>query len=185
MTSEPPLSMEMVVADALVVAPKSREVWEAQRGEDMPPLSDEAVLLENMIAMVNRHGILITQLAIVPETRAELQASMPEAIKRIPAWLEARVEGTAIMTTRLFIRGLAQLMGEHRMAIEKVAADQVDEPREIAEWLTGAPLPAGGEEESDGEMIAAVGQATVAHAEALIAIARDFDELRRELANPQ
>jgi hypothetical protein len=89
------------------------------------------------------------------------------------------------MIPRPFIRGLAQLMGEHRKAIEKVTADQVDEPQAIAEWLTGAPLPAGGEEESDGEMIAAVGKATVAHAGALIEIARDFDELRRQLVNPQ
>jgi hypothetical protein len=185
MTNEPPLSMEMVVANALCVAPKSREAWEAQLGEDMPPLSDDAVLLENMIAMVNRHGVLITQLAIVPETRAELQASMPDAVKRIPAWMEARVKGPPLMTTRLFILGLAQLLGEHRRAIERVAAEQVDKPEPIEEWLAGAPLPTGGEEEADSEMIAAVGQATVAHAEALVEIARDFDDLRRELAKPR
>jgi hypothetical protein len=184
MTNEPPLSMEMVVADALCVAPKSREVWEAQLDEDTPPLSDDAVLLENMIAMVNRHGTLIAQLAIVPDTRAALQVSMPDAVKRIPAWMEARIDGPALMTTRLFIRGLAQLLGVHRQAIERVTAEQVDKPQPIEEWLASAPLPTGDEDESDSEMIAAVGQATVAHAEALVEIARDFDDLRRDLGDP-
>jgi hypothetical protein len=185
MTNEPPLSMEMVVANAICVAPKSREVWEARLGEDMPPLSDEAILLENMIAMVDRHGVLITQLALVPGTRAGLQASMPDAVKRIPAWMEARVNGPVPMTVRLFIRGLGQLLDEHRQAIERVTAEQVDEPRPIEELLAAAPLPSGGEEESDSEMIAAVGQAMTAHAEALVAIARDFDQLRRELSDPR
>jgi hypothetical protein len=65
-------------------------------------------------------------------------------------------------------------------AIERVTAEQVDEPRPIEDWLAAAPLPSGDDEESDGEMIAAVGQATVAHAEALVEIARDFDQLRRD-----
>ncbi|HEV7399744.1 MAG TPA: hypothetical protein VGN84_05685 [Solirubrobacterales bacterium] len=131
MTIEPPLSMEMVAADAICVAPKSREVLEAELGEDVAPLSDEAVLLENMIAMVNRHGLLVAQLAIVPDTRAELLASMPDAVKRVPAWMEAR------------------------------------------------------EEESNSEAIAAVGQAIAAHAEALVEIARNFDQLRGELRDPR
>jgi hypothetical protein len=185
MADQQPLSMEMVVANAICVAPKSREVWEAQCGEDLPPMSDDAVLLENMTAMVNRHGILIAQLAIVPETRAALLASMPNAVERVPAWMEARINGPAIMTTRLFIHGLAQLMGEHRRAIERVTAEQVDDPQPIEEWLAAAPLPSGKEDESNGEMIAAVGQATIAHAEALVEIARDFDQLRRDLANPR
>jgi hypothetical protein len=184
MTNEPSLSMETVVANAICVAPRSREVWEAELGEDMPPLSDEAVLLENMIAMVDRHGLLIAQLAIVPETRAALKASMPDAVKRVPAWMEARVNRPVPMTTRLFIVGLGQLLGEHRRAIERVTAEQVDDPGPIEERLAGAPLPSGDEGESDGEMIAAVGQATVAHAEALVEIARDFDQLRRDLADP-
>jgi hypothetical protein len=185
MADQPPLSMEMVVANAICVAPKSREVWEAQLGDDMPPMSDDAVLLENMIAMVDRHGILIAQLAIVPGTRAELLASMPDAVERIPAWTEARTGGPAIMTTRLFIHGLAQLLGEHRRAIEKVTAEQVHDRQPVEELLAAAPLPSGDEAESNSEMIAAVGQATTAHAEALVEIARDFDDLRRALSDPQ
>lgn len=88
------------------------------------------------------------------------------------------------MTTRLFIRGLAQLLGEHRQAIEGVTAEQVDQPQPIEEWLAAAPLSSGAEEESNSEMIAAIGQATAAHAEALAEIARDFDALRHDLANP-
>jgi hypothetical protein len=184
MTNEPSPSMEMAVVDVLSVAPKSREAWEAQLGEGMPPMSDEAVMIENMVAMVNRHGALIIQLTVSPETHAELEASLTDAVKRIPAWIEAKFIGPPLLSPRLFIRGLAQLLGEHRRAIARVTAEQVPEPKPIEELLAAAPLPAGGKEESDGEMIAAVGEATVAHAEALVEIARDFDRLRRELAEP-
>ena len=184
MANEPSPSMEMAVVDVLSAAPKSREAWEAQLGEGTPPMSDEAVLIENMVAMVNRHGALIVQLTVSPETHAELEASLTGAVKRVPAWIEARFNGPPLMSPRVFIRGLAQLLGEHRLAIARVTAEQVQEPKPIEELLAAAPLPGGGEGESDGEMIAAVGEATVAHAEALVEIARDFDRLRRELAEP-
>lgn len=176
MTNEPAMSMEMIVATAIGGAPKSREGLEAERGEDQPPMSDQEVFLENMTEIVRRQGVVIAQLAIAPDTRAELQASMPDAVNRIPAWLEAKVYGPPVMTIRLFIRGLSQLLGEHRIAIERVVAEQVRDPEPIQVSLDEAALPAGDDDESNSELIAAFGKALHVHLEALIDIARDLDE---------
>jgi hypothetical protein len=184
MLDERPLNMETVVVQTICVAPKSREAWEAQRSEDLPPMSEESVLLENMLQLVHRHGLAIALLAITPDTRAELQASMPGAIERIPAWLEAQVYGPPLMTIRLFARGLAQLMGVHRRAIERILDEQVADPESIAASLTAAPLPAGEEDETDRELMAADGAAIGAHMEALVEIARDLDQRMAALFNP-
>jgi hypothetical protein len=185
MADQQPLSMEMVVVKAITAAPMSREGWEELRGPDLPPMSEQEVFLENMTEIVKRHGVVIAQLAIAPETRAELQTSMPDAVERVPAWLEAKVNGPPLMTVRLFIRGLAQLMGEHRAAIERVVAEQVREPGPIEALLAAAPLPAGSEGESDSELIGAIGLAIGAHLEALVAIARDLDERIGIQADPR
>jgi hypothetical protein len=86
---------------------------------------------------------------------------------RVPARLEAKVNGPPLMTIRLFIRGLAELMSEHRQAIERVVAEQVREPQPIEALLAAAPLPAGSDDESDGELMGAIGAAIGAHLEAL------------------
>jgi len=184
MADQQPLSMEMAVVQAITAAPKSREGWEELRGPDQPPMSEQEVFLENMTEIVKRHGLVIAQLAVAPETRAELQASMAGAVERVPAWLEAKVNGPPLMTIRIFIRGLVQLMGEHRVAIERVVAEQVHEPEPIEALLGEAPLPSGAEDESDAELMSGVGAAIGAHLEALVEIARDFDQLRHDLANP-
>jgi hypothetical protein len=106
---------------------------------------------------------------------------MPGAVERVPAWLEAKVHGPPLMTVRLFVRGLAQLMGEHRAAIERVVAEQVREPGPIEASLAAAPLPAGSDGESDSELIGAIG----AHLEALVEIARDFDQRTGVQADPR
>lgn len=184
MFDEQPQSMEMVVVKTIAGAAKSREVWETERGEDEPPMSDLQILLENMTEIVRRHGVILAQLAISPRTRAELQRSMPGAIKRIPAWLEAKVYGPPLMTPGLFVRGLAQLMGEHRVAIERVVGEQVLRPEPIEESLAEAPLPAGGEDEPNSELMAAVRKAMGAHLDALVDIARDLDQRLAALLNP-
>jgi hypothetical protein len=168
--------MEMVVVQAITAAPRSREGWEELRGPDQPPISEQEVFLENMTEIVKRHGLVIAKLAISPETRAELEASMPGAVERVPAWLEASVNEPPLMTVRLFISGLAELMGVHRGAIERVVAEQVREPLPIEAMLAAAPLPGCGEDESDAELMGAVGAAIGAHLEALVEIARDLDQ---------
>jgi hypothetical protein len=169
-------SMEAAVVQAISLAPKSPEVWDEERDDDQPPISELEAFLENMTAIVKRHGVVIAHLAVVPETQKELLATMPDAVERIPAWLEAEENGPALMTPRLFVRGMAQLMGEQREAISRVVADQVLEPRPIEASLAAAPLPAGTEDEDNGEMIAALSEAIGAHMNALVEIARDLDE---------
>lgn len=184
MFKELPQSMEMLVVNTIAGAPKSREVWEAERGEDEPAMSDLQISLENMTEVIRRHGVILAQLAIAPDTRAQLQESMPNATRRIPAWLEAKVFGPPLMTPGLFVRGLNQLMAEHRVAIERVVAEQVREPKPIEEALARAPLPPGDEDESDSELIGASGEAMGAHMQALADIARDLDERLALLLNP-
>lgn len=170
-----PQRLEAIVVEALKGAVKSREGWEAQRSEDEPPMSDFQVFLENMIAEVKRHGLVVTKIAMAPRTRTDLEKRMPGAIDRIPVWMDAKIYGPPLMTPRLFVHGLAQLMGEHRTAIEQVVEDQVADREEIEETLAAAPIPQGDDEESDAELIGGAGAAMVAHVQALIDIARDFD----------
>jgi len=170
-----PRDMETLVRQTLTGAVKSREGWEAQRKEDAPPLSDVEITLENVIEEVRRHGLIVSQLAVRPETRAELQASLPGAIERIPAWMDARVFGPPLMTPGLFVRGLAQLLAVHREAIERVVEDQVTDRGAIEELLAAAPVPGGGDGESDKEVTEGIGLAMPAHAQALIHIAMDLD----------
>jgi hypothetical protein len=175
MAEELPQSVEALVLQSLTGAIKSREGWEAQRREDEPPMSDLEVFLENMIEEVRRQGVVLAQIAVVPETRAELKERMPDAVDRIPAWMDARVYGPLLMTPGLFIRGIAQLLGEHREAIERVVAEQVLEPEPIEEMLAEAPVPEGSEEEEDREVTVGVGQAMTAHVQAIVDIAHDLD----------
>jgi hypothetical protein len=177
-----PQSLEEIVVQTLQGAIRSREGWEELRGEDEPPMSDVQVFLENMISEVRQHGLILSRIAMVPSTREELQASMPDAIDRVPAWMEAKVFGSPLMTPRLFLRGIAQLMAVQRVAIERVTAEQVDDPAPIEAGLGSAPLPDGDNDElADDELTAAVGAAMLAHVQALIEIARDFDAKAAQL----
>jgi len=176
MADDMPQNVEMLVLQSLTGAIKSREGWEAQREEDEPPMTDLEVFLENTVEEVRRHGVVLAHIAVVPETRAELQARMPGAVNRIPAWLDARVYGPPLMTPGLFIRGIAQLMGEHREAIERVVAEQVQDSEPILEMLAEAPVPEGVEEEEDSAVTTGVSQAMAAHVQALADIAHDLDD---------
>jgi hypothetical protein len=73
------------------------------------------------------------------------------------------------------VQGLAQLMSEQRKDFECVIEEQVTEVEPIEELLAEAPIPEGGEDESDRELIHAVGEVIGAHMQALVEIARDLD----------
>lgn len=176
-----PSCMEAVVLKALRLRGPSRERWEELRDEDDPPMSDLQAFLENMIGEVERHGLILAQLAIVPATRSELQASARGAIERIPAWMNAAVYGPPLMTPHLFARGMAQLLGEQRVWFERVLHEQVADPEPIEEVLDEAPVPAGAEEEELGEITEGVGHAMAAHLQALLDIAHDLDDRLRAL----
>lgn len=176
-----PHCMEAVVLEALKRGGRTREEWEKLREEDEPPMSEFDVFLENMIAEVERHGKLLAQLAVVPETRAELKERAEGAVDRIPAWMEASVFGPPLMTPHLFMRGLAELLAEQREGFETVIEDQVIEAEPLERLLAESPVPKGTGDEPDGEITKGVGQAMTAHVQALLDIAHDLDRRMRGL----
>jgi hypothetical protein len=175
-----PQCMEAIVLEALQSGRRTREEWEALRKEDEPPMSEFDIFLENMISEVDRHGKLLAQLAVVPKTRAELKARAEGAVDRIPAWMEASVFGPPLMTPRLFMRGLAELLAEQREGFETVIEDQVVEAEPLERVLAESPVPKG----TDDEITKGVGHAMTAHVQALLDIAHDLDKRMRALLGP-
>ncbi len=103
------------------------------------------------------------------------------AVDRVPAWMEASIFGSPLMTPRLFMRGLAQLLAEQREGFEAVIEDQVIEAESLEWLLDEAPVPEGGDGEPDGELTQGLGRAMTAHVQALLDIAHDLDERMRAL----
>lgn len=176
---EQPRCMEAVVLEALQKGGRTREEWEALRREDEPPMSDLDVFLENMLGEVERHGKILAQIAVVPETRARLRESAEGAVDRVPAWMDAAIYGSPLMTPRLFVRGLSQLLAEQREGLETVIEDQVVEAEPLERALDESPVPEGNDDESDSEITRGVGHAITAHTQALLDIAHDLDKRMR------
>lgn len=164
--------LELQVIAAIKGAIKSREEWEAER-PDLSPLDDDWVLLQNMASSVHAHGMALAHLAVSPQTRAELMTEMPGMANRSPAWLDAHLEGQQVMTLELFLQGIAETLAKHRVAIERVMAEQVADPAPIEETLAEAPVPTGTEKRS--ELIHGVGEVMGAHLKALVDIAYDLE----------
>jgi hypothetical protein len=182
--NELPNCMEAIVLEALKNGRRTREEWEALRKEDEPPMSDFDVILENMVGEVECHGKILAQLAVVPATRARLKERAEGAVDRIPAWMEASVYGPPLMTPRLFMRGLAELLAEQREGFESVIEDQVVEAEPLEQVLAESPVPKGSDDESDSEITKGVGHAMTAHVQALLDIAHDLDKRMRALLGP-
>jgi hypothetical protein len=177
--NELPRCMEGVVLEALNKPKRTREDWEKLRKEDEPPMGDIDVFLENMVGEVERHGKILAQLAVVPGTRARLMERAEGAVNRVPAWMEASIFGPPLMTPRLFMRGLAELLTEQREGFEAVIEDQMVEAESLAKVLAESPVPEGTDDESDSEITQGVGRAMIAHVQALLDIAHDLDERMR------
>jgi len=171
----PPRSVEEIVVRALGMPRHTRESLEELRGEDEPPVSDFQLLLDNLISDIKRYSLILAGISVVPGTKKRIQEEAKDATSRIPAWMDAAVYGPPMMTPRLFTLGLAQLLGAQRKDFEQVIEEQVGEPEPIEELLASAPIPEGGEDESDSELTDGVGEASKAHMQALVEIARDLD----------
>ena len=179
----PPDSLERYVLDTIKGAFKSREVLEEERPDDVPPLDSGSAMIHNWATLINRQGKLVAQLSIVPETRAELMERMPGMLDRAPAWMDAHMRGVEEMNLKLFMRGIAETMAEHRKAIERVVDEQVlEQNEEIEEALAQAPVPAATEDEDRSDLMDGVGLAMTAHTKALVDIAYDLETyIRRYL----
>jgi len=177
----PPDSLEKYVLDTIKGAFKSREVLEEERPEGVPPFDETRAMLQNWATLIGRQGKLIGHLSVVPETRTELLERMPDMLDRAPAWMNAHMEGVEEMTLKLFMRGIAQTMAEHRKAIERVVEEQVGEPDQIEATLAEAPVPAGTEEEDRSELMDGVSLVMSAHTKVLVDIAYDLEKQVRAL----
>jgi hypothetical protein len=148
--------------------------WTEERGR---------AALRDSLDFYHQQGMLISQLALDPDLRRTLGRKMAHAISRVPAWMEARVYGVQVISSRLFALGSVQLMAEHRSAIEQIVDAQVDDPEPIEAVLAENPVPAGTDEETAEELYEQMGGVFSAHLEAMAAIGRDIDEwVEEELA---
>jgi len=179
--NELPNCMEAIVLEALGKGKRTREEWEELRKEDEPPMSDIDIFLKNMVGEVERHGKILAQLAVVPETRAWLMERADGAVDRVPAWMEASIFGSPLMTPRLFMRGLAELLTEQREGFETVIEDQMVEAEPLEQVLAESPIPRGSDDEADSEITQGVGHAMIAHVQVLLDIAHDLDKRMRSL----
>ncbi len=167
-------SLQSLVLSQILGAFKSREVLEAEWPEDAPPLDDDRALLTKWASLVQRQGMILARLAATPRTRSLLLETMPGMVDRAPAWLDASIQGEP-MTWRVFFTGLAQTASVHREAIERVTAQQVDDPTSIEEALAEAPVPAASPDEDRSELMSGTVRALLAHTEALVDIAYDLE----------
>ncbi|MGE5283137.1 MAG: hypothetical protein ACM3N0_12625 [Chloroflexota bacterium] len=173
--------MEAIVLRVLQQPDLLPEEWEKLRGADEPPPSELELFIENTLDRVERQGAMLAQLAVRPATRNRLQESANSALERVPAWMEAAIFGPPRMTPRLFVRGLAQVLAEQRQGVELLLREQVADPEPLDAMLAAAPVPEGGEEETEAELARGVGAAMTAHVQTMLGIARDLDERFRRL----
>jgi hypothetical protein len=173
MSDPSPQNLEMWVFAMIRGGFKSIEVLEAERPPHAPPYDEDRVLLQNLTTTVNRQGMVLARLSVVRETRAELMERMPGMADRVPAWLDAQLEGDRPMTWELFMKGISQMMAAHREVIEQVVEEQVAEPEAIEETLAEAPVPTGDEARRD--LFKGVFDVLTAHTKALVDIAYDLE----------
>ncbi len=171
---------EATILRSLKGAMNFRERYEEEREPGDPPLGEPALTFNGMANFLHLQGMLIACLALEPDTASELLPKSAHAAQRVPAWMEMWLNGPTDSSMRLFALGCAQLLAEHRKALEQIVEDQVAEPAPIEEALAESPIPTGEEEESTDELIVRFSRAFRANFQASIAIARDLDEWAEE-----
>lgn len=145
-------------------------------------LSDEdtRAMLQCWASVVQRQGLILARMAILPWRKAELKSSMSGIVNRAPAWMNAHFRGERTMTLELFAEGIAQTMARQQVEINRVLVEQVDEPAPLQALLAEAPLPADPEKVARGELLSAITKAMTTHTEALVGIAADLDVKSRQ-----
>jgi len=172
----PPTNVEAAVLEALTMGILAQQVWEAERDEDEPAPPEGQMVLRSSIAMLRTQGTVVANLALSPETRAELKERMANAIEYVPAWMEAKVFGVEVMTARLYACGMCQVLREHRAAIEQVIEEQVNDREPLERLLEEAPLPELADDEAGPEILQANSEALGAHMQVLVDIAHEIDQ---------
>jgi len=166
------------VATALQGAFKSREVLEAELLPEERPVNDDYLELDQWASLIDRQGVLLAYLSVVPETRAELAATMPDLLERAPAWLEAIERGGAV-TLEVFARGLLETVTIQRREFERVVAEQTHDREPIQRRFARPLVDEAMAGRNPPEFLAAVIDATNVHSHALLEIAADLEATGR------
>lgn len=146
------------------------ERCEAERRDEVKA----PLLVNGLVAAIDGQGFILRRLAEDDRTAAELDAALKHAVERLPAVVEQRVYDTPL-SFGAFVRALAELLALHREAVERVVAEQVEDPGEIEALLALAPVPVPGDDAGENpDVAAAVFDAILAHARALELIAADL-----------
>jgi hypothetical protein len=141
---------------------------------------DSRAMLQCWASVVQRQGLILARMSILPWRKAELKSNMSDIVNRAPAWMNAHFRGERAMTLELYAQGMAQTLATQRAAFKQVLAEQVSEPAPLEELLAEAPIPAAPEEIERSKLLSALSKALVAHTEALAGIAADIDVKLRE-----
>jgi hypothetical protein len=169
---------EMVTAEINGVFESFAPVLLARkRGETS---NEDKAMLECWGSVVQRQGLILARMSILPWRRAELKSSMSGIVNRAPAWMNAHFRGERGMTLELYAQGMAQTMATQRVAFERVLAEQVSDIAPLQELLAKAPIPATPEEMERSDLLSALAKAMIAHTEVLAGIAADVDAKLRE-----
>lgn len=180
---EPAASMEEAVLNATVGGLKRLlETEELRSADDAEQPEGHGTTFQESLSFYHFQGLLISQLALDLDLRRELGRKMAGVVGRVPAWMEARVYGVEIISARLLALGTAQLMAEHRSAIERIIDDQLEDSESIEAILRESPVPPGASDETSRDIFRALSGVFHAHLQAMVAIARDIDEREEELS---
>lgn len=169
-----PSMEEMVIAEINGVFESFAPIlFAAKRGEASN--EDSRAMLQCWASVVQRQGLILARMSILPWRKAELKSTMSGIVNRAPAWMNAHFRGEGVMTLELYAQGMAQTMATQRVAFKQVVAEQVGEPVPLQELLAEAPIPGAPEGMERSKLLSALSKAIVAHTEVLAGIAADID----------
>ena len=173
---------EMVIAEIDAAFAPARSILLGNQ-PDEPTDAESRAMLECWRAVVQRQGLILARLSLLPWRRSELKSNMPSIMNRAPAWLDAHYRGEQTMTLELFAHGIAETMTTQRVAFEQVLVDQVSGRAPLQALLAEAPIPPDPNKLSRSELLAALAQAMSAHTEVLVGIAADVDAKLQSISN--
>src|SRR4051794_28915669 len=100
---------EAAIVGSLEGAMNFRERSEAEREPGDPPPGEPGITFNGMANFLHLQGMLISCLALEPDTSSELMTKAAHAAQRVPAWMEMWLYGPSESSMHLFALGCAQL----------------------------------------------------------------------------
>lgn len=155
----------------------TREAWEAQWGEDAPPISDGQLREMAVLGAVNLQSQALPLLTFSEVGREELDRHLTRAREGQPARLEAEVFGPIVVTGTQLLRELPEQLRIHRHVIG-LLVEQLDDGTgmlrgDVEGILDQADVP----EEDDANLMGALEAAVRADRDAMLRLARRWEEV--------